>query len=190
MRIVLFFFVIIGMKLLLACQNDVREVERVAGKKESFATISGKEVDMDYLDSGLVRLKLHAGTLKRFEFNVKEPYYEIDSGLKIIFFDKDGKEISTLSSRYGIYYETTKRVEVRYNVVVTNREGKRLETEKLSWRENDSIRNEGDAYLIENDRRMHGKKLIASNDFSHMELEDYVIQIPVETFEKEEQEKP
>jgi LPS export ABC transporter protein LptC len=172
--------------LLTSCQNDLQEVERIAGKKEVFATLSGRDVDMDYRDSGLIRLKLHAGTLKRYEFNVKEPYYEIDSGLKIIFFDKAGNQISTLSSRYGIYYENSKRVEVRYNVVVTNKEGKRLETEKLKWSENDSIRNEGDAYLIENDRRMHGKKLIASNDFSHMELEDYVIQIPVESFEQEE----
>lgn len=190
MRFIFLFLLFSFLFVFFACQNDVRDVERVAGKKEAYATISGKEVDMDYMDSGLVRLKLHAGLLKRFEFNVKEPYYEIDSGLKIIFFDKDGKETSTLSSRYGIYYETSKRIEVRYNVVVTNREGKRLETEKLSWRENDSIRNEGDAYLIENDRRMHGKKLIASNDFSHMELEDYVIQIPVESFEKEVKENP
>ena len=168
-----------------SCENDEREVARIAAKKETYPVLSGKEVDIDFRDSGLVRLRMHAGILKRFELNVKEPYYEIDSGLKIVFYDKSGAEVSTLSARSGVFYEGSKRAEVRYKVVVTNKEGKRLETEKLMWQDRDSIRNEGDAYLYEDNRRLHGKKLIASNDFSHMELEQYVIQIPVEEFEKE-----
>ncbi|MFN5183312.1 MAG: LPS export ABC transporter periplasmic protein LptC [Bacteroidota bacterium] len=171
--------------LIFSCVNDVKEVEKIAGPKEIYPILSGKEVKIEFRDSGLVRLKMQAGTLKRYEINVKEPYYEIDSGLKIIFYDKSGAEVSTLSARRGIFYEHSKRAEVKYKVVVVNKEGKRLETEKLFWQEKDSIRNEGDAYLYENNRRLQGKKLIASSDFSHMELEQYIIQIPVEELEKE-----
>jgi LPS export ABC transporter protein LptC len=173
----------------LSCETDENEVAKITAKKPSFPTLTGKDVDIDYRDSGLVKLKMHAGFLKRYEFNVPEPYYEIDSGLKIIFFDKTGKEISSMSARYGIFYETTKRVEVRYNVVVVNQEGKRLETEKLKWREKDSIRNEGIVYMFQNGRTLRGHKLIASEDFSHMELEDFVIEIPVNDLEKNKEEK-
>ena len=168
-----------------SCENDEKEVERVAAKKEVFPVLSGKEVKIEFRDSGLVRLKMQAGRLKRFEQNVKEPYYELDSGLKIVFYDKNGAEVSTLSAKRGIFYESSKRAEVKHKVVVINKEGKRLETEKLMWQEKDSIRNEGDAFLYENNRRLFGKKLIASSDFSHMELEQYVIQIPLEDVEKD-----
>ena len=169
-----------------SCENDEQEVERIAGKKKVIPTITGRDVDIDFRDSGLVKIKMHAGVLKRFEFNVQEPYYEIDSGLVIYFYDKTGKEISSLKSRYGIFYETSKRVEVKYNVVVKNLEGKILETEKLTWRERDSVRNEGQVIMHENGRRLFGEKLIASEDFSHMELENPRIEIPLEDFKNEQ----
>lgn len=172
-----------------SCETNEQEVEKIAGPKKAFPTITGKDVDVDYRDSGLVRLRMHTGLLKRFDFNVPEPYYEMDSGLRIFFYDKDGKQVSALSARYGIYYENSRRVEVKYNVVVTNQEGKRLETEKLKWREKDSIRNEGQVIMYQNNRRLIGKKLIAAEDFSHMELEDYVIEIPVDELKKEEGKK-
>lgn len=180
---ILFFSIILT---LFSCVNDEKEVAKISPQKQIYPILSGKEVKIEFRDSGLVRIRMHAGSLKKYELNVKEPYYEIDSGLKIVFFDKSGLETSTLSAGKGIFYERSKKAEVKYKVVVVNKEGKRLETEKLFWQEKDSIRNEGEAYLYENNRRLHGKKLIASNDFSHMELEQYVIQIPVEDLEKKE----
>lgn len=182
LSIIIFFVLLFSFS---SCVNDEQEVERIAGKKEPYPSLVGRDVDVDFRDSGLVRLVMHAGILKRYEFNVQEPYYEIDSGLKIFFYDKDGKQISSLSARKGIYYETSRRAEVKYNVVVENQEGKRLETEKLKWRERDSIRNEGEVIMYENNKRLRGKKLIAAEDFSHMEIEDYIFEIPVpEEFEK------
>lgn len=167
-----------------SCENDEKEVQKITGNKAILPTMEGKEVDVDYRDSGLVVLKMHANHIKQFERNVAEPYYEADKGLKVLFYDKDGKEVSTLTAEYGIYYQRTQRVEVKYKVVVVNKEGKRLETEKLSWRQNDSIRSEGQVILFENGRKLVGKKLVAAQDFSHMELNDISMSLPVEDTDK------
>ena len=168
-----------------ACENDEHEISKITKSKFLAPTMVGKDVTADYRDSGLLVLKMNAKELKQFEINVPEPYYEAAKGLKVFFYNKEGKQVSTLSAEYGIFYERSQKVEVRYKVVVVNDEGKRMETEKLWWKQNDSIRSDGQVIMYENGKKLVGNKLVATDDFSHMELYDITAVLPFEEPKKD-----
>jgi LPS export ABC transporter protein LptC len=168
-----------------SCQNDVAEIMKITGTKAKLPAMTCKDVDLDYRDSGRIVLKMQAKQIRQYAQNaVPEPYYEADKGLKVTFYDKEGKQVSTLSSQYGIYYEHTQRVEVRHKVVVVNKDGQRLESEKLTWKQNDSIRSEGQVIMWEKNRKLVGKNLVANEDFSHMELTDISAILPIDEEKK------
>lgn len=185
------FFSFLFLIFIFSCETDENEVNRITRPAGVSPVMISKNVDVDYRDSGLVVLKMQAARIKQFQENVPEPYYEADKGLKVLFFDKAGKQISMLSANYGVYYERSQKVEVRYKVVVENAEGKRLETEKLTWKKNDSIRSEGQVIMWEKNRKLIGKNLVATEDFSHMELNDISAILPIEEISgKQSESKP
>jgi len=51
------------------------------------------------------------------------------------FYKREEKMEATLSANYGIHYPQRKRMEVKYNVVVVNKNGETLNTEHLIWDE-------------------------------------------------------
>ncbi|MBC7865651.1 MAG: LPS export ABC transporter periplasmic protein LptC, partial [Bacteroidia bacterium] len=172
-KLFLFVFITVAMGIVFfSCENDTQEVLKLTQAKTIAPGMTGKDVVLDYRDSGFLVMKMQAVQLKQFSVGVADPYYEADKGIKVFFYDKEGNQISSMTAQHGIYYEHSKRMEVKYKVVVVNTEGKKLETEKLNWKQGDSVRSEGQVVLWEKNRKLVGTKLVASDDFSHMELND------------------
>jgi len=174
----------LSLLVFLSCENDQNEINKITKAKAISATMTGKDVCIDYRDSGLIVLTMEAKVLNQFRVNVADPFYEAAKGLKVLFYNKAGKQVSKLSAEYGLYYERAQKVEVRYKVVVVNEEGQRMETEKLFWRQNDSIRSAGQVILWEKGKKIIGNNLVASEDFSHMELFDISAIIPINETKK------
>jgi LPS export ABC transporter protein LptC len=59
----------------------------------------------------------------------------LNKGLFITFFDEEEKISSTLKAKFGVRFTLSKRMEARYSVVVVNKKGEKLETERLVWDE-------------------------------------------------------
>ncbi len=121
---------------LSACQNDAEEIDKVTKKDDIFPTEHGKKVEILYTDSGQVKVRLTAPVLNDYTYNVKERYTEMPKGLYIEFYNDSNQIKTTLKANYGIKYEQSKKVEVKYNVIVTNVNGEVLNTEQLFWDEN------------------------------------------------------
>ena len=82
-----------------------------------------------FSDSGNVKAILRAGHIMAFN---KKGYTLIDSGAKVDFYTN--KEIvSTLTSKKGKVLEPSKNIEIYDSVVVVNKEGSILQTQKLFW---------------------------------------------------------
>ena len=98
-------------------------------------TQQGKGITMIYSDSARLKMVMKAKQMLTYDKNVKEPFTLLPDGLIMAFYDKEEKQEATLSANYGIHYPQRKRMEVKYNVVVVNKNGERLNTEHLIWDE-------------------------------------------------------
>ncbi|MBK7666311.1 MAG: LPS export ABC transporter periplasmic protein LptC [Sphingobacteriaceae bacterium] len=117
-----------------SCQNKRSDIMALAMPKVS-PTQQGKGITMIYTDSSRLKMVLKAGKMLTYDKNVKEPFTLLPEGLIMGFYNKDEKQEATLSANYGIHYPQRKRMEVKYNVVVVNKNGETLNTEHLIWDE-------------------------------------------------------
>jgi LPS export ABC transporter protein LptC len=119
---------------MISCQTNRNEVMSI-GKNSITPQLSGKEVTMLYSDSTVLKIRLQAPQMQKFEKGVKEPMTIMPKGLFVTFFDPQQKVTTTLKADYGIRYERSQRMEVKYNVEVVNVNGEKLNTEHLTWDE-------------------------------------------------------
>jgi len=109
-----------------------------SGKKAQLSDKSREVVTM----RGFHMVQTELG-VKKYEIDANEA--SINPRAKMIrffnvktrYFDKD-KEVATLKSDAGVIRTDTNNIDVKGNVVMTTRDGSRLETSSLSW---DNVKN-------------------------------------------------
>jgi LPS export ABC transporter protein LptC len=117
--------------LLSACENDLKDVERIANINAEEPVDISYGVTVIYSDSAVVKAKLIS--TKMIKHNVDSPFYEFPKDILLIFFDKNKKEERRVTAKYGLYYEKKNLVELRHDVVVTMADGTIFKSEELFW---------------------------------------------------------
>lgn len=118
--------------MFFSCTNDTKKVRDFLADKNLPIAI-GENVYHVYKDSGKVTSKLVTPILKDFT-NKGHPYNEFPKGIKIVTYDNNGKDSTTITGNYALSYTTTRVSEIKGNVVVHNHSNKRtLETNQLFW---------------------------------------------------------
>ena len=163
---------ILGCLLLLftlsACENDLKEVERISSQKIEDPVDISYGVTVIFSDSAHVKAKMTSPELKHF--NTKEPYYEFPQGGLLILLDKDGNETERVTAEYAIQRENTGLTELRKNVVVTRSDGLVIKSEELIWDENKKIFYSNlPVKLIRQGTEQNGTSFWANEDFSIVE---------------------
>lgn len=115
-----------------SCTNDLKDVMALPRNTLSPSQI-GDSVTMLYSDSTQLKIMLKANRMLLFDKNVSEPFKVLPKGFFVTFFDEHEKVSATLKGDYGVQYDISKRMEAKYAVEVVNKEGVKLETEKLIW---------------------------------------------------------
>ena len=96
----------------------------------------------------------------------EKKYVEFKEGLKVQFFDINGKKESELNSDYAIIDENELMV-VENNVVVRNINGDILETEKLNWnKQKEEIFTDEFVKISTKNEVIFGEGLISNQNFS------------------------
>ncbi len=113
------------------CTNDVQEVRKVTENRRIPLEVQ-ENLEVRYTDSTELRMEMEAPLAESYP-QLKEPQREFPRGLKVRFFNKNGDLSSRLRSDYALQLLEEGRWEARGNVVVINREGEKLQTEKLFW---------------------------------------------------------
>lgn len=131
-RGILISFLLLG--IFASCTNDMKDVMALPVNKKSPSQI-GDSVTFLYTDSAQLKVVVKANRMLVFTKNVTEPFTVLTNGLFITFYDAEEKISSTLKANYGVRFDLSRRMEAKYAVEVVNREGKKLETEKLIWDE-------------------------------------------------------
>lgn len=176
--------------MLSACENDIAEVNTVTSSlREQLPLETGKNVEMLYSDSAIVRAKLTTPQMDRYMG--KKNYMEMPKGMLVIFFNEKGKEENRLKADYGIGYDNGKgidRMEAKRNVQVINDKGDKLETEELTWNAGTKeIFTDKFVKITTKEEVIWGEGLKANEDFSKYEIlhPQGVIQVDDKEFNKE-----
>lgn len=174
----LFFLMILF--IITSCQTDRDEIMAL-GKKVVMPALTGKGVTMLYSDSTVLKIKLLTPQMQKYEKDVKEPLTIMPKGLFVIFYDDKGKETTTLKADYGVRYESSKRMEAKYNVEVVNANGEKLNTEHLIWDEQKKkITSDAFVKITTAKEIIMGKGLEANQDFTQYEIKEVTGSIRIE----------
>jgi len=138
--------------LLFSCKNDLKEA-RLIVSRANVNIEKGRQVEINYSDQGVVRIKAIAPTATRFNNN--KPYFEFSDGIKILFYNQQRSIESTLTAKYATAYENSHSMTARDSVVVINNKGEILNTDELIWDEE--------------------RKIIYSNSFVKIRTQDEII---------------
>jgi LPS export ABC transporter protein LptC len=157
-----------------ACENDIAVVNSVTSATEAQLPLeSGRNVEMLYSDSAIVRAKLNTPQMDRYMGKEKN-YMEMPKGMLVIFYNNLGLEENRLKADYGIGYDNGKgmdRMEARRHVLVVNKKGDKLETEYLTWNAaTKEIYTDKFVKITTKEEVIWGEGLKAKQDFSDYEI--------------------
>jgi len=114
--------------MLLACENDVKEVERIT-RFENPLEETADDVEILYSEEGTLKAKLIAPQMTKNREG--KPYTEFNDGLNVYVLNNKKEIVAEMSANYGIQYDKDDTTVISKNVRVINKEGHILETEKL-----------------------------------------------------------
>jgi LPS export ABC transporter protein LptC len=118
--------------VLVSCKNDIEKINSFADNLE-LPDQSGKNIKIEYSDTGKLQLRFTAPELNRY-VTKENPYYEFPKGIEVYFFDKNENLQSIITAKYCIYKDETQLWEARDSVVARNvQTGERIDTEQLFW---------------------------------------------------------
>jgi LPS export ABC transporter protein LptC len=119
--------------MLASCENDLKDVEKIASHNRGVPVDITYGVTAIYSDSAVVKAKLSTPIFKSYK--TKNPYSVMPEGVTIIFYDEKQKESGRITSEMAIRREKEQVVEFRKNVVVTDNQGNTFKSEELLWYE-------------------------------------------------------
>jgi len=125
--------IIAGIAIMTGCENDLKDIQKISAAEVNKPIEKYTDVDVIYSDSA--RVKAHMTAPVMINYKVKKPYTEMPKGVKVIFYDNNLKETSTIIADYGVYREQEKLVELHKNVVGTNAKGDTFTSDELIWNE-------------------------------------------------------
>lgn len=120
-----------GAMMLLSCKNDVQKVDALVEEIRQPDMI-GYGLELIYTDSARIKYKVITSEYIKITKG-EEKYEEFPRGIHVISYDRFGKEMGSIKSKYAKKKEDEMLWEARDEVVVINAEGKKLETEQLFW---------------------------------------------------------
>lgn len=123
--------VLVGAVMLLACKNDIQEVNRLTAEDQR-PEMTGTDLELIYSDSAKIKYRVLTPQYLKITKG-EQKYEEFPQGIYVISYDEEGKEVGSIRSRYAKKLEDEMLWEARNEVVIINAEGKKLETELLYW---------------------------------------------------------
>jgi len=122
--------------MFFSCTNNSNEVREFLSAKNLPVGVA-KNIAHIYRESGRTTSKLFSPLLKDYSNRVSHPYNEFPEGLKLITFENNGKDSTTILADYSISYSKTMITELKGNVVIMNHtDQSKLYTDQLFWDQN------------------------------------------------------
>ncbi len=153
-----------------SCTHDVVQASNSRRIDSMVTREYAEKVTIEYSDSGFLKARIFSPLLVAVK-QPTQPYMELNKGLKVDFYERDGKIQSYLTAEYGISYPDEKQIIVRNNVEILNVKGEMLNTEELKWdQKNRKIVTDKFVKITTPDQIITGKGLESDEAFSEWEI--------------------
>lgn len=122
--------------LVSACENDIKQLQRISAQEGSKSVSETKGVDILYSDSGHVKMHLEAPLMLDYAENkpkVKKPFTVMPKGVKGTFYDELLQPTSNIVADSAISREKGKHIELYKNVVATSKKGDVFKSNELIY---------------------------------------------------------
>lgn len=151
------------------CQNDIKEIRAITDPRVLPLQTS---INAEYRlsEKGKRKNILKAAQLDQYQGD--ENYIVASGGYEITFYDSLEVQDAKLTATNGRYSENSKTMIATGNVVLSNREGAKLETEEIVF-QLDSARIYTDKFVIittENGSVLRGKGLESNDSFTRYKI--------------------
>ncbi|MDZ7847376.1 MAG: LPS export ABC transporter periplasmic protein LptC [Owenweeksia sp.] len=168
---------------LFSCSNDPAKVKKVSTTEDLPMEVT-EDMALTYSDSGAIRLRLNA-PLSEYYPQLKEPERRFPQGIDVKFLDSFGNEESRLRADHAVQYISKNLWEATGNVVVVNKKGEQLNTEKLYWDQSKEEIYSDKFVKISTDKEViMGEGFEADQNFSNYEIHQVTGQIQIEEDEE------
>ena len=115
------------------CGNDLQTVNDIAHANTA-PTMSAKNIEVTFSDSGRVQAKLFSSLVNRYEG--EEQVMEFPKGFRVFIYDSVMRVETTITGNWGKRLENIHMMEAKGNVIVKNEiKNQQLNTEHLFWDE-------------------------------------------------------
>ncbi len=121
----------IGMLCFAACENDLENIKKIANMSSGAAIDTTRGVDIIYSDSAVVKGRMLTPLL--IKYSTQKPYDVMPDGIKVISFNKYGKEDGNIVADSAVQLEEENITKFYRNVIATTEDGTTLKTEELIW---------------------------------------------------------
>lgn len=153
---------------LYSCEGDLDKLKAIKLKKEN-SVEKTTDVELVYSDSAKVKAKLNTPLL--LNFKVDTPYYEMPKGMKVIFYDQNLVQVSSVTSEYAMTQDNQKILELRKNVIAKNNKGETFKSDELIWDQNKRIfYSNKQVSITTNSAQISGTQFWAKEDFSYYQI--------------------
>jgi LPS export ABC transporter protein LptC len=117
---------------LVGCENSKDDIKNIT-TRDTLPSESAKEVTFFFSDSAKIKMKMVSPKVENYPGS--NAYIEFPKGIHIWFYDDSMQVETEITANYAIRHEKEFLMEAKNDVVVTNKEGERLNTEHLIWDE-------------------------------------------------------
>jgi LPS export ABC transporter protein LptC len=121
----------IGVLWLTACENDLENIKKISNMNSGGLVDTTRGVDVIYSDSAVVKGRMITPLL--IKYATDKPYYIMPDGVKVISFDKFGKEDGNIVADSAVQLENENITKFYKNVVVTTTDGSTFKSEEIIW---------------------------------------------------------
>ena len=148
-----------------SCRNDISDIEDLL-LKDGGPTETSEVVEMSFSDNGIIQMKMKAPLLEKYE---RSEGIEMvwPKGIDVTFFDSINVVKSHLVAKNAYLFEDKKYMLVQNNVVFSNVDGEKLETEELKiYFDQDSLYSDKFVKITTKAGVITGEKLISNLSFT------------------------
>lgn len=163
------FLAVLFVLLFTACDPAGKRDYPVFTKEDTEVEV-GRDVEILYSDSAVVRVRITAPTLMNYVDRLN-PRQEFPDGIRVDFLNPNLQVRSVLTAKFAVRQQEKGLVIVRDSVVLTTVEQEKLETEELIWNEKtEKISTEKFVKVTKPGEVIYGYGLEANQDFSFWKI--------------------
>lgn len=155
--------------LWMSCEGKLQR-EEVSYTTEDTKVEIGRDVEILYSDSAIVRVRVTASMLRNYSER-EDPRQEFPHGVKVEFLNAFQKVDNTLTAKYAVRKQDKGLVIARDSVVMVSARMEKIETEELIWDEKTAkIHTDKFVKVSKPGEVIYGFGLEATQDFTYWKI--------------------